>query len=450
MIPRARIHFVRSLVLLLLGMAPASQAADRPNILFILADDLGYGDAGCYGNAGVRTPNIDRLAREGVRLTDFYANGPECTPTRAAFMTGRYQHRVGGLECALGTGNVGRYDDAIRLRAKNELGLPASETSIARMLKDAGYTTACIGKWHLGYEPKFFPQAHGFDYWFGVLGGGMDYFQHTEPEGLPALYLQGQPTKREGYVTDLITAEAVKFLQRTDAAPFFLYVPYTAPHAPYQGPQDKKKPISEDAWSKGDQETYRSMIERLDDGVGIILAALAARDLVKNTVVVFASDNGGPKIARNAPLSGNKGSTYEGGIRVPCIVRWPGMIKPGTESAQMGLTMDLTASFVRIAGAKPARKFDGVDLIQLLQDGGDPQPRTLFWRGRRGENTWRGVRAGPLKYVTHKTGAKSEEWLFDLSTDVAEKHDLLKARPAEAQRIRQLLSNWEEEVKPVR
>ena len=175
-----------------------ARAAGRPNIVLIMADDLGYGDLGCYGCEDIRTPNIDRIAADGVRFTTFYANAPECTPTRTALLTGRYQQRVGGLECALGIGNVGRYDDAVRLRESHDLGLPASETSIARRLKAVGYATGICGKWHLGYEPKFFPANHGFDYWFGPVGGAVDYFHHCEYTGENALYRNGRKIEREG------------------------------------------------------------------------------------------------------------------------------------------------------------------------------------------------------------------------------------------------------------
>src|SRR5688572_29281576 len=183
--------------------------SSRPNIVFILADDLGYGDLSCYGRADIQTPVLDALAKSGVRLTHCYSNGPECTPTRAAFLTGRYQQRVGGLECAIGTGNVGRYDDAIRLRKTNDLGLPATKQTIARMLQDAGYATAITGKWHLGYEPKFAPKQHGFDYAFYCIGGGMDYFHYLDTAGDYNLYSNGKPVRRQGYFTDLATEEAI-------------------------------------------------------------------------------------------------------------------------------------------------------------------------------------------------------------------------------------------------
>src|SRR3954452_16842812 len=232
---------VAAAILLGLGFcSPVSAGPGAPpNVVLILADDLGYGDLGCYGCPDVRTPNLDRLAPPGVRFTSFYSNGQECTPTRAALLSGRYQHRVGGLECAIGIGNVGRYDDADRLARGHDLGLPADRSELARLLKAAGYTTAITGKWHLGYEPKFLPPNHGFDESFGPLGGGVDYFYHTEPGGGPMLYQDGRPVRRDGYMTDLITAEAEGVIRCPHDRPFFLYVPYTAPHSPFQGPLDR-------------------------------------------------------------------------------------------------------------------------------------------------------------------------------------------------------------------
>lgn len=432
-------------------------AGTRPNIVFILADDLGYGDLDCYGRQDIRTPAIDSLAAQGARFTHCYANAAECTPTRAAFLTGRYQQRVGGLECAIGTGHVGRYDDAIRLCEKGELGLPVSETSIARLLKDKGYDTGISGKWHLGYDARFSPNRHGFDHAFYVQGGEAEYFHHTEPTGEPVLYLDEKPVTRDGYLTDLITEDAVRFIGQKRAAPFFLYVAYTAPHAPYQGPldaHDRPLPQDSDLWnqSKGPRETYVAMIERMDEGVAKILKTVEAQGIVSNTVIVFTSDNGATRSGSSGALRGFKGSTYEGGIRVPALVRWPGRIAPGTVSDQVSVTMDFTASFAALAGAapSPARAFDGMDILTHLAEGRVPQPRTLFWRMRRADRAKWAVLDGTMKLVREKTGEREEEHLFDLAHDPVERTDIKGTEGAVLQALKSKLADWEKTVRPSR
>lgn len=427
-----------------------SQNKRRPNIVLIMADDLGYGDVGCYGCSDIRTPAIDSLAAEGVRFTTFYSNAPECTPTRTALLTGRYQHRVGGLECALGIGNVGRYDDAIRLRRTHDMGLPVEETSIARMLKDTGYATAISGKWHLGYEPKFFPLRHGFDSWFGPVGGAVDYFHHIEYTGEPALYENDKLIQREGYLTDLITDEAVGFIQNQQKKSFFLYVAYTAPHTPYQNPGDNKsEPVAQDDYSKGSRETFAAMVERMDQGIERILKTLNDAGLAKNTLVIFMSDNGANRTGNNSPFSGFKGNLFEGGIRVPCIAKWPGVITPGTASDQPCMTMDFSCSIVRAAGTKPPtdRAFDGMDILQAVAANQPVQKRTLFWRARRGERTRKAVRDGSLKYIRLQDRDDVKEYLFDLERDPAEKNNLMNEQPENVLRLKKLLQNWEEQVK---
>lgn len=426
------------LLLLASCSTPPRPEAGPPNIVLILADDLGWGDL------GRGTPAIDRLAAEGVRFTRFYSNGAECTPTRTALLTGRYPQRVGGLECAIGNGNVGRYDDAIRLRERNDLGLPASESALARLLRGTGYATAVVGKWHLGYEPKFFPEHHGFDSWFGPLGGGVDYFHHTEPDGTPMLFRDGRPVRREGYLTDLLADEAVAFLRRPHDRPYFLYLPFTAPHLPGQGPDDRRdRPLTESEWNRSTPATYATMIERLDRSVDRVLKAIDP----SRTLVIFTSDNGATSVGSNGSFAGRKGTLYEGGIRVPCIVRWPGVLPAGAASDRLSCTMDLTASLVRAAGARPDRPFDGREMLADLA----AEPRTLFWRHRRGAVTWRAVREGPLKYLTRSDGGRIvEERLFDLVADPGEKADLMAARGADAERLRTLLSAWEGEVRPAR
>ncbi len=415
-----------------------------------MADDLGYGDLGCYGCPDIRTPAIDGLAAQGVKFTNFYANAPECTPTRTALLTGRYQHRVGGLECALGIGNVGRYDDAVRLRQTNDLGLPAEHVSIARLLKNAGYAAAICGKWHLGYERKFFPDKHGFDYWFGPIGGAVDYFHHREYTGQPALYLNDRPVRREGYLTDLITEEAIKFITGQRNSHFFLYVAYTAPHTPYQGPDDwKSEPVPQAEYNKGSRATYAAMVERMDEGIGEILRTLEEARIANKTLVIFMSDNGANRTGRNLPFSGYKGNLFEGGIRVPCIAKWPGILPQGTVSNQPCITMDFSRSVVRAAGAEPPRNrpFDGVDILEWVEANQPVRKRALFWRARRGDWTRKAVRDGALKYILLQNKNEVEEYLFDLDQDPAEKDNLFGKRQEDVKRLRMLLQDWEEQVK---
>jgi N-acetylgalactosamine-6-sulfatase len=431
----------------------------RPNVILILADDLGYGDLGCYGCRDIRTPSIDRLAAQGVRFTTFYSNGTECTPTRAALLTGRYPQRIGGLECAIGNGNVGRYDDAIRLRKDHDLGLPVDEVTLPRLLKDAGYVTGICGKWHLGYEDRFAPDRHGFDHAFICLGGGMDYFHHVEgPAPAPTvLRLDGRPIRRRGYFTDLVAADAVEFIEANRGRPFFLYVAFTAPHAPFQGPNDSRpEPLAADSplWDQGKAPpaVYTAMVERLDDAVGTILGHLAKRDLDSGTLVIFTSDNGGTDSARPTPFSGIKGSTLEGGIRVPCIARWPGVLPANTVTDQVAITMDLTASMARVAGAEPpaGQPFDGIDILELLEQRRPLRERTLYWRARRGDRTWWAMRQGSLKYVARRDGDRTDESLFDLRADPGEKHDLCSRRGDDAARLKRRLAGWETLFRPGR
>lgn len=425
--------------------------SEQPNILFILADDLGYGDLGCYGRTDIRTPHLDRLAASGVRFTAHYANGPECSPTRTALMTGRYPQRIGGLECAIGTGNVGRYPDAVKLRERHALGLPPEENFLLKGLKHAGYRTAITGKWHLGYEPHFAPHLHGFDETFYCIGGGMDYFHYTDTVHEYNLFEDGQPVKTEGYFTDLLTDRAVSFLKSDHDRPFFLYVPFTVPHSPFQGPGDwTPEPISPegDLWnqSKGPKSIYRAMIEHMDLSVGRILAALKSAGLDKQTLVIFAGDNGGTKSGSNAPFRGFKGGTFEGGIRVPAFARWPGKIQPGTVSYQPCITTDWTASILKLTGWKPSAEnpLDGIDIITHVIDDQPEYERELYWRKPRGETVWQGLRKGDWKYIREINGHQSESYLFHLENDPSETEDLKESMPEKFEEFQSLYDTWEE------
>ena len=443
---------MKHLIAILFSVPLASSLpAARPNVVFILADDLGYGDLSCYGHPEAKTPVIDRLAREGVRFTQHYANGPECSPTRTAFLTGRYQQRAGGLECAIGTGNVGRYDDAIRLAKERQLGLPANQAVLPSALKKPGYASGVFGKWHLGYEPQFNPLEHGWDDFFGYMGGNVHYFNHRELSDLHVLYRGRLPVYEEGYMTHLITDSSLAFIERNKDRPFFLFVSHETPHFPFQGPGDAKKLVDKTNWTEPDAKAYVTMLEDLDREVGRVLATLKKHKLEKNTLVVFVSDNGGfARAANMGPLNGAKSTTLEGGIRVPLIMRWPGHIQPGTTSRQVCATFDLTFSILNLAGAGvPAKRLDGFDLVNHITGGKKDFERTLFWRGKRGERTWSAVRSGDLKYV-RKVEGETSEWLFDLASDIGEKNDLSKSRPGDVKRLKKLLGDWEKDVRPLR
>jgi len=439
------------LAILFFALPVSSLPAAQPNIVFILADDMGYGDLGCYGHPEAKTPVIDQLARDGVRFSQHYANGPECSPTRTAFLTGRYQQRAGGLECAIGTGNVGRYDDAIRLAKARQLGLPAQQVVLPSALKKTGYASGVFGKWHLGYEPQFNPLEHGWDDFFGYMGGNVHYFNHRELSDLHVLYRGRLPVYEEGYMTHLITDSSLDFIERNKDLPFFLFISHETPHFPFQGPGDAKKPVDKSNWTEPDAKTYVAMLEDLDGEVGRVLAALKKHQLEKNTLVVFVSDNGGfARAANMGPLSGAKSTTLEGGIRVPLIMRWPGRIKPGTTSSQVCATFDLTRSILNLSGAKvPAEQLDGFDLVDHITENRKDFARTLFWRGKRGERTWSAVRSGDLKYV-RKVEGETSEWLFDLASDISEKNDLGRSRPQELKRLKKLLADWEKDVEALR
>src|SRR6267378_3582007 len=325
------------------AIAPSLTLAQphRPNILFILADDLGYGDLSCYGRPDYQTPNLDHLAAQGVRFLNAYSASPVCTPTRCAFITGRYPARTRvGLEEPL----TERSDLGDKVKT---LGLPPEHPTIASLLKQSGYETALIGKWHLGYLPNFGPVQSGFEEFFGIMSGAVDFFTHKDMEGDADLFEGKVPVERIGYMTEMLTQRAVEYLARRKgtARPFYLSLHYTAPHWPWEGPGDRKPnpelrgPVA--FRGGGSLKTYASMIKSLDDGIGAVLRALAQAGLERNTLVIFTSDNGGERFSYNWPFVGQKDSLFEGGIRVPAIARWPGVITANTNLIEQPvITMD--------------------------------------------------------------------------------------------------------------
>jgi arylsulfatase A-like enzyme len=416
----------------------------RPNVVIIVADDLGWGDIAINGAPDIRTPNIDAIARGGARFSQSYANAPECTPTRCALLTGRYQQRVGGLECAIGVNNIGRYDEAEWLQKRGQLGLPASEPTIAKLFKAAGYGTALTGKWHLGYNEKNWPKEHGFQYSFGILGGNADYYTHEEQgegAGNTRMFENSSKISRSGYMTDLIADAAVDWLKKRTSAPFFLYLPFTAPHSPIQAAEDLDQRTGTAPHRPKHRPTFAKMVERMDARIGDVLKQIDAMGAARNTIVVFTSDNGGDANGRNQPFKGSKSSVWEGGIRAPLHIRWPGVISAGREISQVAMTMDLAPTLLGAAGIVGGG-FDGIDLMPFLRGSQAPAKRTVFWRYKRAENVRRAVRHGDWKYLDDN-GVKA---LYDIGVDPQEKDDLLNRHPDTAKDLEARLANWEKDV----
>jgi arylsulfatase A-like enzyme len=434
-------------------------SARPPHLLFILADDLGWGDLSAYGRSDYATPVIDALAYQGVRLTQAYANSSVCTPTRVALLTGRYQQRLRvGVEPPIPW--------ARWAPSGGFPGLPPEHPTIASLLKTAGYRTALIGKWHVGYLPQYGPLKSGFEQFFGIFGGGVDYFSHTDGAGDPDLWEGETPVQRVGYLTDLISDRAVDFIRRhaRSSTPFYLSVNYTAPHWPWQGPGDARLSASSFAAQQldgGSPAVFAEMVERLDQGLGRLLEVLDESAVSRDTLVVFTSDNGGERFSNMSPFAGRKGSVYEGGHRVPAIVRWPGVVPERSISQQVAMTFDWMATLLAAAGISPHPGYplDGIDLLPLLKSGAGAasEPRQLFWRigGQRA------ARAGDLKYLAVSSpeqvltaggasaGALGLELLFDLATDPGESVNLLALRPDDGDRLRAAWATWNANMLPV-
>ena len=406
----------------------------RPNIVFILADDLGWGDLSCYGRPDYRTPNIDQLASQGTKFTDAYSASAVCTPTRCGYITGRYPARF----------RIGLEEPLVATNSK--VGLEPQQPTIASLLKQSGYDTALFGKWHLGFRPEWGPNAHGFDEFFGILAGAGDYFLHKNGLGQPDLYENLTPVERNGYLTDLLTERAVNYVKKSRSAPFFLSLHYTAPHWPWQGPQggepthfSDKTPEPAAMTGGGSLKVYAQMIKSLDNGVGRVMQAIRAAGIDRNTLVIFTSDNGGERFSYQWPFSGQKGDLLEGGIRVPAIVRWPGVVPAGRATQQMAITMDWTATMVA-AGKAAASSFDGIDLMPVIRGSRGVIDRTFFWRIYSQD----AVRAGNWKYVRNGEVRR----LFDLSQDQHEQADFSQKQPEVLKRLMSEFNKWNDQMLP--
>ena len=411
-----------------------------PNVVLIITDDVGYGDIGSYGAPDIKTPNIDALAASGVRFTDFYANGSSCSPTRAGLISGRYQSRY-GIDLPLGTTSPDL-----------ERGLPAEGHSLPLLLRNHGYATALIGKWHLGYLPQFSPRAHGFDTFFGFKSGFIDYYHHTDGSGLPDLFENDRPVTVDGYLTDEITRRSVDFINANARRPFFLEVAYNAAHWPYQVPGQPSKAANNARHvlpfeaGTGTRADYVTILERADEGVGRIVAALTRAGAVDNTLVIFTNDNGGEWLSRNAPLFNRKFSLWEGGIRVPAVLSWPGRMRGGRITPQVGITMDLTATILAATGSAIPNgvTLEGMNLLPILEGTSPVVERILFWRVQTTNLNQRAVRSGSWKLI--RDGGAGRTMLFDLSKDISERNDLAASHPDVTRRLHLQLAGWEKEV----
>ncbi len=412
------------------------------NFVFILADDLGYADLGCYGGRAPVSPNLDRLAARGLRFTQGYANSPVCSPTRFALMTGRYQYRLRGAAEEPMSG---------RARGNPELGLPPAHPTLPSLLRDAGYRTALVGKWHLGYPPHFGPLKSGYEEHFGPVSGGVDYFTHTDREGRHDFLENGEPTRLDGYLTDLLSQRAVAYVRQraADRQPFLLSLHYTAPHWPWETRDDAA--LAGELTGKiahldgGSVRVYQRMIHHMDEGIGQVVAALATAGLAEDTLIVFTSDNGGERFSDNWPLVGGKMDLTEGGIRVPYVVHWPRAVAAGGVTAQLAITMDWVATFLEVAGvrAHPEHPLDGMSLAPALRDAGAQTDRALFWRMKHRDQ--RAVRDGRWKYLA--IGAN--EYLFDLEADERERANLARRHPDRLAALRARYAEWSAGMPPV-
>jgi arylsulfatase A-like enzyme len=398
------------------GIANAlAQPANPPNIIFILADDLGFADVSCYGRPDLRTPNIDAIAARGVRFLQAYANSAVCTASRTALITGRYQYRLPiGLEEPLPVNQP-------------DTGLPPQHPTLPSLLRNAGYGTMLIGKWHLGELPKFGPLQSGYDHFYGFRGGALDYYAHNGTDHKDDLWDDDMPVHQIGYLTDLLGDRAVGAINRYAGArrPFLISLHFNAPHWPWEaaGDQAESNRLRSAAltdFDGGTQKTYQSMIEQMDVQVGRVLAALDTNGIAENTIVIFTSDNGGERFADTWPFTGRKTELLEGGLRIPAVIRWPARIPAGRTSDQVAIGMDWLPTLLAAAGTAPDSAYppDGINLLPGLVQNAAPQPRKLFWRYKA--NAQRAARDGDWKYLK----ILDNTFLFNVADDPMERANL--------------------------
>jgi arylsulfatase A-like enzyme len=396
-----------------------AQTSDKPNIVYIMADDMGYADVSCYGRPDIQTPNIDRIAANGMRFLQGYANSAVCSATRTGLITGRYQYRLRiGLEEPLPAGQP-------------EIGLPPSHPTLPSLLKKAGYGTTLIGKWHLGILPKFGPLKSGYDHFYGFRGGAIDYFAHQGTDHKDDFWNDDAAIRETGYTTELFGRRAVDSIDAyaRSRQPFFISLHFNAPHWPWETVDDeaesdrlRTKALTD--YDGGTQRTYQRMIQAMDLQIGRVLQALDANNLAENTIVIFTSDNGGERFADTWPFTGRKTELLEGGLRIPAIVSWPARFPRGRTTEQVAISMDWMPTLLAAAGTAPDPAFpsDGMSLLPVLTQGAPPIPRKLFWRYKA--NAQAAHRDGDFKYLK----IRDNTFLFNVADDPMERANLKDRR----------------------
>ncbi len=462
----------KSVITLALCLTVGAHALSKPNVLLIVSDDQGYRDLGCFGSGEVQTPHLDRLAAGGIRLTSFYVAWPACTPSRGALLTGRYPQRNGVYDMIRNEApdygyryKPGEYESTLERIG----GMDTHEVLLPRMLKAAGYTSGIFGKWDLGVHRRFLPLARGFDEFYGFVNTGIDYYTH-ERYGVPSMYRNNSPTTADKgtYCTDLFEREAVRFLKTKRREPFFLYVPFNAPHGASnldptirggaQAP-DRFKAMYPGLLAQVGTErrtrygkTYTvpnraarrlefvGSVTAMDAAIGRLLDLLDEYGIADNTIVLFFSDNGGGSSADNAPLRGRKGQMFEGGLRVPCIVRWPGKIPAGTTSDAFLTSLEVVPTLCAATGAAPPKGvvLDGFDMLPVLQGKKRLLRSEMFWQRKLDK----GARVDHWKWVESSRGSG----LFDLRHDLRERRDLSKEKPEVLKNVQARFTNWKKQM----